>query len=95
MCCKVGPVIADLRSRKAGVRCGEMRTILEGFGFTIKEGKAPGHKVFFHNYLKEFTSSSYNCGHGKDSIIKTPYVVKVIRVLSDYQDLLDKLERNK
>lgn len=95
MCCKVAHVIEDLRSRKANVRCGEMRTILEGFGFTIKEGKTVNHKLFFHHELKGFTSSSYDCGHGKDSLIKPPYVGKVIRVLSDYQDLLDNLERNK
>lgn len=95
MCCRVATIIDDLRARKANVRCGEMRAILEGFGFTIKEGKTVNHKLFFHQELKEFTSSSYDCGHGKDGLIKPAYVGKVIRVLSDYQDLLDNLERNK
>lgn len=90
MCCKVATAVEFLRSRKANIRCGEMRTILEGFGFAVKEGKSPNHKLVFHDGLKEFTSASYNCGHGKDSIIKAPYVSKMIRVLSDYQDLLEK-----
>jgi len=95
MCCRVTAAIEDLRSRKANVRCREMRVILESLGFTIKEGRA-NHKIVFHDGIQSFLSTSYDCGHGKDALIKPVYVGKVARVLSDHtRDLVEYLENMK
>lgn len=91
---RVAAVVGDLTARKANVRCSEMREILEGLGFTIREGSNGNHRIFTHRGLEEFKSSSYDCGHGRDSLIKASYVVKVVRVLSENAiELNDFLEK--
>lgn len=72
-----------------------MRVILENLGFTIKEGRA-NHKIVFHDGIQSFLSTSYDCGHGKDALIKPVYVGKVARVLTDHiRDLVEYLESTK
>ncbi len=83
MSCRVSALVADLRARKANVRCRELGEILKTLGFTITPGRG-NHKVVTHDGLEGFLSTSYDCGHGKDSQIKPPYITKVAKVLSDY-----------
>lgn len=94
MSCKVSARAADLRSRKANVRCSELGGILTELGFTITPGRG-NHKVVTHDGLEGFLSTSYDCGHGRDSQIKPQYIIKVAKVLSDYAtELQGYLERN-
>ena len=96
MSCSITDLVADLRARKANVRCSEMRRILTDLGFTITVGKVENHKIVTHSNLADFMSTSYDCGHGKDSLIKPQYVGKMARVLSDCtKDLLVYLEKQK
>jgi predicted RNA binding protein YcfA (HicA-like mRNA interferase family) len=69
-----------LGSRRASLRCGEITAVLEGLGFVVRSGKA-GHKVYTHPGLKEFTASSFNCGHGKNPEVKSAYISNILRVL--------------
>lgn len=89
MSCRVGDLVGELRARKANIRCKELTGILEDLGFTITQGKG-NHKVVTHDGLEGFMSTSYDCGHGKDSQIKSPYIIKVARVLSDHANELQK-----
>jgi hypothetical protein len=70
--------------------------LLEQLGFSVRDGKRGGHKIFTHIGLPLFTSGGFNCGHGKNPEIKPAYIVKVICVLEQYEaDLLVFLEDKK
>ena len=91
---KIAATIESLRSRKASVRCSEMKKLLESFGFSIKDGKRAGHKVFTHNGIAAFTTGSYDCGHGRNTTVKPAYVTSVTRLLELHiSDLADFLEQ--
>lgn len=64
--------------------------MLERLGFEVKDGKRGGHKLFFHDHLPSFTSSSFNCGHGKNPEIKPAYIKKLIRTLREHESDLKK-----
>lgn len=81
----VKEVIAILESSRTTIRCEELRTYLCQLGFEVRDGNQGGHKLFFHDGLRDFMSGSYNCGHGKNPEIKPIYIRKVIRILKQYE----------
>ena len=78
----------DLRQRKAKIKCKEACEVLQRLGFDIRDGKKGGHKIYVHDHLPSFTSSSLDCGHGRDPEIKPAYIQKIITVLTQYEDEL-------
>jgi len=82
--------IAALEASKASMRCSELTSWLTALGFDVRDGKRGGHKVFFHDGLPAFQSSSYNCDHGRNPQIKRPYIVKILRVLREQESDLKK-----
>jgi len=95
---KVENIIQDLSRRKASVACegkGGLRMYLSDLGFIDVPGKTPGHRVFTHKLLSsesDFISFSIDCGHRPKREMKTPYVLKTVKVLKTYQELLEKYE---
>lgn len=78
------------------MRCSELKDLIEELGFEVRDGRKGGHKLYFHDGLKDFLSASYNCDHGKNPEIKRSYIIKVIRVIKKYKSELDEiLEENK
>jgi hypothetical protein len=59
--------------------------MLKSLGFEVRDGKKPGHKVFFHHEVTSFTSSSYTCGHGRNPEIKPIYIKNVVKLLKQYE----------
>jgi hypothetical protein len=59
--------------------------MLNDLGFTIKDGKLGGHKTYYHPAIKEFHGSNYNCGHGRDPIVKKAYIRNILKVLDIYE----------
>lgn len=84
----VDELVADWKGRKASLRCGEVAVGLVSLGFVVKDGKSPGHKTYSHPGLPDFRGASWNCGHGKNPEILTPYIVKIVGVLKQYRDEL-------
>jgi hypothetical protein len=82
---KVENVIKELQGAGASMRCSEMKAHLGSLGFTVRDGKKAGHKVFFHDELEGFRSSSYTCNHGKNPELKRPYIINVIKTLIMYK----------
>lgn len=80
--------MARLQSAKASISCSEMSELLTSLGFEVRNGKLGSHRMFFHDGLPDFHSGSYNGGHGRDSQIKRPYVVKILRILRRYESEL-------
>lgn len=92
----VGTIISTLRAARANLSCDEMARLLKSLGFEVRDGKKPGHKIFVHQGLEGFFSSSYTCGHGRNLTIDSAYVSNVIRVLTQNEsELLKYLRRAK
>ncbi len=70
-----------LEESGATVKCSELRAHLEGIGFRIRDGKRAGHKIVTHSGLKDFSSTSYNCGHGKNPEIKPGYIKNILKTI--------------
>lgn len=88
-------VVGELTANKKSIRCDELADQLSRLGFEVREGKA-GHRVFVHDGLHDFTSSSYNCGHGRNPEIKSPYISNVLRILRQHDaEILKYLEKRK
>ena len=77
--------IAQLRTGKGNLRCKDVKRLLEDLGFEVRDGKRGGHKIVVHDGLDEFTSASFNCGHGKNPEIKPAYITNLIRMISDHE----------
>ena len=82
--------VRTLEDSGASMRCSELTDLLESLGFTVRDGKLGGHKVFVHDGLPDFKSGSYNCDHGRNPQIKRPYITKVLRVLREHEDDIKK-----
>ena len=91
---QIRDVIDDIQRRKANMRCIELTKLLESFGFEIRDGRNGNHKIYTHDELPDFTSSSYDCGHGRDPIVKPKYTSTAKKVLEKHEvDLADFLVR--
>ncbi len=87
-------IIQELESVRANARCSDLSKKLESLGFEVRDGKRGGHKIFVHDNLPSFMSSSFNCGHGKNPEIKPAYIKKIIRILKEHEsDLKEYLKR--
>lgn len=86
-------VVAALSAAKRSIRCDELAGQLTRLGFEVREGKRGGHRIYVHDGLSEFTSSSYNCGHGHNPEIKPAYISNVLRILRQHEaDIVKYLE---
>ena len=81
-------VVDTLERGSSGIRCKELTKLLKGLGFEVKDGKRGGHKLFFHDEIASFQSSSFNCGHGRDPVVKKVYVNKILNVIKQYENEL-------
>lgn len=80
--------ITELQERKGNLCCDDVKALLAGLGFIVRDGKRGGHKVFTHPGLPSFKSGSFNCGHGKNPEIKPAYISKIVRTIRTYEDEL-------
>lgn len=74
-----------LRDGKGNLRCKEVADLLAQLGFSVRDGKRGGHKVYTHDGLPDFLSSSFNCGHGRNPEIKPAYIQNIIRVIERHE----------
>lgn len=87
-------VVDKLSAAKRSIRCDELAEQLTLLGFEVREGKRGGHRVYVHDGLREFTSSSYNCGHGRNPEIKPAYIGDVLKILCRYEaEIVSYLEK--
>lgn len=88
----IDDLIKSWSKRKANISCNEVIGELTVLGFEIRDGSRGGHKVFTHDKLINFYSASFNCGHGKNPILKKAYITAIIRTLRKYQLELERLQ---
>lgn len=79
-----------LRQLRAGgqLRCNDVEKILRTLGFDVREGDRGGHRIVTHDGLPDFWSTSFDCGHGRNSDVKKPYVRNLARIIEDHRDEL-------
>lgn len=70
---------------KGALRCREVVGLLSQLGFVVRDGKRGSHKIYTHDGLPGFHSSSFNCGHGKNPEIKPAYIQNILRVIETYE----------
>lgn len=78
--------VDHFKKSKKSLRCSQVTKSLTELGFDVRDGRRGGHKIFVHDHLSGFTSSSYNCGHGKNPEIKPQYIVNIVKVLEENSD---------
>lgn len=81
----VDDCLRALKDAGASYRCSELVKILETLGFTVRDGRRGGHKVFVHVGLRGFHGGNFNCGHGKNPEVKPVYVRQVCRLIQEYR----------
>ena len=86
---RIQSTIEKLQLHKTNLCCEDVKRLLQGLGFDVRDGKQGGHKIFVHPGLPSFMSGSFNCGHGKNPEIKPAYIGKIIQVLRQYNDELE------
>lgn len=83
-------ILQDLKARKSSISCSELISYLEFLGFVLRPGKNGNHYTFTHAAIDSFEGGSFDGRHAKDAAIKLPYIVKVIGVLTKYEDAIKK-----
>lgn len=86
----VEQTIDALKAAKANTSCSELARHLHSLGFDIRDGRKPGHKLYFHDGLEDFYSSSYSCGHGRNPTVRPAYIQNVIQVLREHKTAISK-----
>jgi len=77
--------LGELTAAGANLRCKDLERVLCSLGFDVRDGKKQGHKVVTHPGVARFTTDAFTCGHGRSPEIKRVYVMKMIRLLRDYE----------
>lgn len=88
---KVQTIAEDWRRRKTNLRCNEICASLEHLGFIVRDGSRGGHKIVSHPRLREFSGTNFDGGHGANDLVKPRYVEKLLRVIRDWMDDLERL----
>jgi hypothetical protein len=85
---KVTDAIAVLQAKEASMSGDELRDLLVGLGFEVRQGSSGGgHYVVTHDGIDGFFSTSYDKSHNKHMLRCYPRQIK--RVLKQYQDQLE------
>lgn len=86
-------VVQTLKSRKASLRCDDVRALLQRLGFSITSSKAENHKVVVHHGLQGegFVTIGYACRHGKNGEVKSAYIGNILSMLEKYEEPLRKI----
>lgn len=90
----IDKVVETMRTANRSQRCSDVTRHLVGLGFTIRDGKNQGHKIYTHAGWEGFYSASYTCGHGRNPEVKPAYVMEIVKVLLKYRDYCLERENN-
>jgi hypothetical protein len=87
----VDDVINLFRQKRRSLRCSEATQELERLRFRVRAGSQGGHRVVSHPELEGFRGTSFNGGHGADDEVRPGYPGKLIRVLEEHKEALERL----
>ncbi len=81
-------IIQQLEKKKANLKCDELCYCLEVLGFQVREGRKQGHRVVTHPDIRDFFSTSYTCGHGKNPEIRSTYIRNIKKILLKHEQAI-------
>ena len=81
--------LSRLRPGAPEIRCAELVRLLERLGFEVRRGRRGNHRIASHARLLNFRGLSFDCGHGRNAVIKRAYVQRVRRTLETFAEELD------
>ena len=73
------------------LRCAELVRLLEDLGFEVRRGRRGNHRVVSHPRLPNFTSMSFDCGHGRDPQVRSSYVRKLRQMVREHAEALGEI----
>ena len=82
-------VLARLSSEPTEIRCAELVRLLERLGFAVRRGRRGNHRIATHDGLVGFRGLSFDCGHGRNAVVKRAYVRRIRQTLETYAEQLD------
>ena len=88
MALTVGETIKLFEDSPKGMRCSAVRRALERLKFNVRDAAA-GHRVISHPGLAGFHGANFNCGHGRNDLVKPVYIRNLVKVLIQWQDELE------
>jgi len=84
-------VLSELRGRKKSIKRSELIYLLRSLGFDVVAGNKGKHFTYVHPGFSVFPAGTFNGGHGKDDVIKFPYILDAIGLLERYENELREL----
>ncbi len=100
---KTQEAIRHLSSRKNNISCNGrdgMLLLLDELGFDKADGQG-NHKIFTHQRLSQesshnpelvpFVTLPLDCGHRPGQPMKLPYIVRVIKTLKNYEEIIERI----
>lgn len=92
---KVKSALSVLQQSVTNLRCSDVRELLEGLGFEVRDGAKQGHKVVHHEGIVDFFGTNYTCGHGANPVLKPCYPRTLRQTISRYEEeLINYVEKN-
>jgi len=80
MTTKLKDIEDKLTNDLASIRCKELADYLTQLGFEVRDCKKGNHKIFIHEGIPGFRVGNYDCGHGKNPVIKRVYIRKILKL---------------
>jgi len=69
--------------------------LLAELGFEVHDAKKAGHKVVKHPGRKAWLGTNFDCGHGKNPVVKNCYLNNLMRVLDEYEQEIEQSQGSK
>jgi len=79
-------VLGELSRRKYSIKRSELTGLLESLGFKIREGNKGKHSTYTHKAFVMHPGGAFNGEHGKDGLIKMPYILDAIKIIRAHQE---------
>lgn len=76
----------EFKQKAAKLNCNEVIEKLVTLGFHVRKTKRAGHYLLKHNGLPLFDSKGFNCGHGRNPVLKKTYVLNLAKLLEEQKD---------
>ena len=78
-----------MQAKSASMTGNELKKLLVSLKFEVRKCASGGHHVVTHDGLSDFTTVSYDAGHGKRTQMRSNYPRDIARVLKDHQSELE------
>lgn len=82
---KYDDVLSELKTRKNSIKRSTLIKLLKSIGFTVRPGTSGAHFTYTHKAFVVHPGGTFNGEHKKDAIIKLPYILDAIKILTKHE----------